>query len=605
MKEFILRKSSKLLLPCLSALAALLMILAFHYSSHTLPATYTISQADITTGGQTKRQTLPIVLNRLSPGTKVEVSFSVPKTYGDDLFFGSVYAPVTILSEDTVLYQYGAPSDRPGFMQDPPTIYTSVKLPDTNQPAVTVKIIYYSPNERDTLSIHAPVVGNEQSIFHMLITESGIPMILALFFISIGAVMSIVSLFFFSFPFLRKSLLYLGMLCICSGAWQFGENRFAVYLSGNAVLMYMLDFCGLFFMMIPLYKMAILFLDIDDNMVIHAVLLALILSAAFSLILELTGVAGFHRSLYLFHVLLPAALLFLVGISLYYFLRYHKKNAGLFTIPFLILFLAAVIELANYYFQIFEQFSFFFQMGILLFLITMTIYTGLSVRRRVSEYLDALTIQNDIEIQRQTIEMQKNRNELLLSHYDEIRKQRHDLRHHLRMISELLHEGKSEETFAYIRSITDSIPVYHPEVYCDNTVVNTMICYYIGQLRNKDVDIRVNLHIPANNPDISDPSLCILFGNLMENAVEACEQMKGKRFVRLSSMINDEMLYITMDNSYPSGSIQMEDNLFISTKDKKRGLGLRSIQDIAAQHDGYAEFHAENGVFKSELCVRL
>lgn len=565
----------------------------------------TVSKAVVTVDDKETDMELPVVLGDLPHGTEVTVSFSVPVQAGDTLFFGSVYAPLTITAGGEKIYEYGKEGTYPKFMTDPPTTYDSVMLPFAGGQEVPVKMVYRSPQERSNLSIHEPVVGTGRNILRMLVSRYGIQMMLAVLIMFVGFVLAVMSAFFVKFPTQGQILLFLGLLCFSSGAWQFGENTFAVFLLERPSLLYVLDFCGLFFLVIPLYKLAMQFLDQPDNYVLRCGMLILEFAAGAAVLLQLTGRVGLHRSLYVFHILLPLAILSVVGVSLYYYFRHHSQGAGLFAMPFAILLVAAIVEVLNYYLRFWPQFSFIFQLGLVLFLMTMAVFSGLYGRNTLTMRFMAMQLQNEVTLQEQAIEAQKVRNELLLSHYEDVRKERHDMRHHLRAVSDLLASGETEKALEYVTSLSASIPAYKPEIYCDNVVVNAALSYYVQAAQEDGVDIKVRVQVPATNRDISDANLCVIFGNLLENATEACRQTEVERFITLSSRVNGEMLFITMDNSSPGGLLQKDGDIYASTKGAGRGQGLRSICSIAERHGGSAQFRAKDGVFQSEVCVRL
>lgn len=569
------------------------------------PQVYTITEAAVTIGGETRMQTLPAVLEDLAPGTEVTLSFSVPGAAGESLFFGSVYAPLTILCEDKILLEYGSPGTYPVFFLDPPTTYDTVVLPFTEGGDVSVRMVYASPRERSSLSIHAPVVGQDEEILRLLLKKHGTQMVLAMLILFVGITLLAMSIFFLSYPHQGRAVLYSGLLCLSAGAWQFGENTLAVFLLKTPSVLYLLDFCGLFLLVIPLYQMARVFLNLPENRVLQGGELTLKVSACGAMVLQLLGQVGLHRSLYVFHILLPLAVLMLVGVSLFYHLRRHNRMAGLFVLPFLILFVASVLELVNYYLRFSTQFSSLFQLGLLFFLLGMAAFSGMSARNTLALQFQALELQNEVQLQEQAIEAQKVRMELLLSHYEEVRKQRHDLRHHLRTLTDLLQRGEVSEASGYISSLSASMPAYHPEVHCDNVVVNATLCYYITLARADGVNVRVRVEVPSNNKNISDANLCVIFGNLLENATEACRQKGSSGYIHLASRVNGGMLFITMDNSTSVNSIRMDGGLYVSSKGAGRGLGLRSIRSIAQRCDGTAEFWEKDGVFHSEVCLRL
>ena len=99
--------------------------------------------------------------------------------------------------------------------------------------------------------------------------------------------------------------------------------------------------------------------------------------------------------------------------------------------------------------------------------------------------------------------------------------------------------------------------------------------------------------------------LSIVFGNLLENAIEACLKIdKDKRFIKISSDVNYDMLVITMDNSY-DGNFLSVDGRFCSTKREGFGIGLSSVQSVARKYYGDAKFEDKDGYFQSSVYLRI
>ena len=93
----------------------------------------------------------------------------------------------------------------------------------------------------------------------------------------------------------------------------------------------------------------------------------------------------------------------------------------------------------------------------------------------------------------------------------------------------------------------------------------------------------ISLEIP-DETSLTDTQLCIIFGNLLENAIEACCRTENEnRFIKLSSNIKAGMLYIAMDNSC-DGNIRIENGGFISSKRNEIGTGINSITAIVKKY---------------------
>lgn len=560
----------------------------------------------LTVDGETREAELPLSLKDIEHGTEVLLSFSLKAEEGDTLFFGSVYAPLTIRVNGEEMYHYGDKGTFPSFFRDPPTQYDSLTLPAAD--SYDIQMRYLSPNERDSLSIHEPYVGSAPAILHHLLTMYGITMALAMFFLFLGMTLIGLSIFWFCLDDFRTSglnFLQPGLLFLFSGAWQFGENPLSVFLFQCPSFLYVLDFLGMFLLMIPLYRMGILYLNLKSERILNVYLFLLEISAFTAMLLQLTGIVSFHRILYLFHILLPVALLLLTGLALYEYLHYKNRTAGMFFLPFLILAFSSLLELANYYVHFLPQFSVLFQGGLFLFVIAMAVFVGFYFRNMYVANIEALTLQNEVKIQENTIMGQKVRNEMLLNHFEEIRRQRHDIRHHLRTISNLLHSGETEQAEQYIQSVADSVPAYMPETFCDNNTINATLGFYAQEIRQEDISLETRVQVPESNPDISDANLCVIFGNLLENALEACKRMKtGSRFIRLNTKVCGEVLFITMDNSC-DGTVRRDGDDFYSAKRSGLGTGLSSIRAIAESHNGGASFECLENEFRSKVYVRL
>lgn len=198
---------------------------------------------------------------------------------------------------------------------------------------------------------------------------------------------------------------------------------------------------------------------------------------------------------------------------------------------------------------------------------------------------------------------QKKYSQLMVEHVAELRRQRHDLRHQLTAIQGLAGEDNAPLQ-AYLASLLDAIPAA-PQAYCENQAVNAVTSRCAEICRERGIDFAARLTVPADTEQVSDAELCIIFGNLLENAVEACGRMtEGRRFLRLNSTVHLGMLVITLDNSF-DGQVRMENGRFRSSKRDDFGVGLSSVQAVAHRCGGDARFEPDGRVFRSSVYVRV
>lgn len=180
---------------------------------------------------------------------------------------------------------------------------------------------------------------------------------------------------------------------------------------------------------------------------------------------------------------------------------------------------------------------------------------------------------------------------------------RHDMRHHLNMISGYLDAGKSEQALAYIRKAREDITSVSVRQFCKNETIN-LIC---SSFADKAARMKVRLTVDARLPEtlaFSDTELCAILSNGLENALHAVSQLENPdRWITLCCGIKRNQLLIEIKNAY-AGSFAMEDGLPV-TAEAGHGYGCRSIRAIVLQHDGLYAFLPENGIFTLQIALPL
>ncbi|MEG2120125.1 MAG: GHKL domain-containing protein, partial [Pseudoflavonifractor sp.] len=79
--------------------------------------------------------------------------------------------------------------------------------------------------------------------------------------------------------------------------------------------------------------------------------------------------------------------------------------------------------------------------------------------------------------------------------------------------------------------------------------------HFIAQARAAEAEVTCIARIPAEL-DIADMDLCVVLGNLMENAVLACQkQQEGRRFLTVRAQVVGRQLALSVENSY-SGALE-------------------------------------------------
>ncbi len=181
----------------------------------------------------------------------------------------------------------------------------------------------------------------------------------------------------------------------------------------------------------------------------------------------------------------------------------------------------------------------------------------------------------------------------LQQQYDGQRVLIHDVRHHLSVIKELIERGELSEAVEYIGDV-EKLPALQKQVrYCANPVLNAIVVRYQEVCRKKGIPFTADIR--HGSLDFLEPvDMTALFGNLLENAVEAAEGTSDP-FVELSVTNRDNygLVLVAVANTCKELPVE-EAGTWISQKREKNlhGIGLQSVRRTMKKYRGQIEFYS-------------
>ena len=189
--------------------------------------------------------------------------------------------------------------------------------------------------------------------------------------------------------------------------------------------------------------------------------------------------------------------------------------------------------------------------------------------------------------------------------YQQMRTWRHDYKNHLQVMKAHLDMGEYRELSDYILHLDEELTQISKVIETGNLALDAILNSKISMARAKEIKVNVKVVLPPEL-SVADSDLCILLGNLLDNAIEGCESQKEgeKRFLRVYVGVLREQLYLSVVNSY-GARIKKENGRYPSAKAADRGLGLLSIDSIAARYHGYVNRKNDESVFATEVLLPL
>lgn len=201
------------------------------------------------------------------------------------------------------------------------------------------------------------------------------------------------------------------------------------------------------------------------------------------------------------------------------------------------------------------------------------------------------------------LEQQASHNEMYLETREFLRVQLHDLKHQLDYLSRI---DNKDDFDNYIKEIKNNLLIYDSFAKTGNNVIDVVLTQKSLFCASKN--IRFTYMVDAEPLSIfSNNDLASLFGNIIDNAIEASMKVKDDfRLIKLNVYTNNNILIISQSN-YTNVIPEFVSDLPKTTKINTlaHGYGLKSIKYICHKYNGQMNIEFEDNKFRIELMFPL
>jgi len=194
----------------------------------------------------------------------------------------------------------------------------------------------------------------------------------------------------------------------------------------------------------------------------------------------------------------------------------------------------------------------------------------------------------------------------MIALFEKLRIMRHDFKYHQNVLLDFMQKGETDKAIEYIKGHQAEAMQYELTHFCDNQVINALLIWYAGQYEKSSIQYSFNVALPEKLP-VSDYDMCIVIGNLLENALEASQKQADNREINLDIILHNEQLVLKIENNFEGSRKTAADetaNTLAKTLDG-RGLGLRSVQAVTDRYKGKLFIKQADNVFTITVLINL
>lgn len=189
----------------------------------------------------------------------------------------------------------------------------------------------------------------------------------------------------------------------------------------------------------------------------------------------------------------------------------------------------------------------------------------------------ALLEQQNLAYEKQLLLLQESEEKLSIL--------RHDFNNHLLMLKQLTEEKRQEEAEGYIENLITLVKHQKKIADTGNPVIDGFLNQKLNEALSLGAEVETHLHL-SRGISLSPRDICIISGNLLDNALEALKNCEEK-VLTVAMRENPGVLQMEIRNSY-AHKIEKVGNVLQTTKLHREGhgIGLKNVRRIVEAYHG-------------------
>ena len=178
----------------------------------------------------------------------------------------------------------------------------------------------------------------------------------------------------------------------------------------------------------------------------------------------------------------------------------------------------------------------------------------------------------------------------------------HDTKHHFLIVQEYLKNEEYENLQKYVKQISDEFQRTVPKVYTGIKILDFILEQKRVVAQKSGIRYEIDTMLLTGIPT-TEQETCALFGNLLDNAIEACCLVKTEeKWIKIQIQQINQLLSIELLNTFEIPCIRKQ-GVFETIKEERsvHGYGIKSMRRIVDKYQGIITYEEKEKIFTTKI----
>lgn len=184
---------------------------------------------------------------------------------------------------------------------------------------------------------------------------------------------------------------------------------------------------------------------------------------------------------------------------------------------------------------------------------------------------------------------------------ESVRIQRHDMRHVLQTVSELVARGDEKAALDFLYVTERRLDEQQPIRWCRPLILDAVFSWYFDQAKRQSIPVEARISLPDALP-VDEGELAIVVANALENAIHANETLPhGERKI-CCTILGEPNVMMKISNPC-AGKILFDSSGLPVSQQEGHGIGVQSISAFCKKNGAVCHFQQKDGWFSVSLVL--